>query len=321
MRFCRLCDQKTNKQNSWNVQIIRHWDMLEIISDRPLDWSDPAVTDMIFSVMMQWPSKRTSPYSENFFDQKDIVDFPVDDKSVFISHLHYSSWSSYFVHGADMMPWLSEGLSWFLEQRHTSLNSIDKIRFKKKVTGDIKYTISSEEDKSMLEYASVEWKCTDDKGVQYVFYGMQVWDDRNFITTRNHIPVSLISRKSRMSLDKNHSWNTMHINIDETIYDKWYYIDSMTKNPGYVWSVVLDIINIMYQAKFDWSWLVISYENLLIDKNFDPHHLFDKSCRIETSIVGECKKIKGGEWYKCEFSLIHPQKWKLLSWKVTLFTK
>ena len=264
-------------------------------------------------------SRRSIP--ENFFDQQNIVDFKREDKSVFVSHLNYSSWSHHFVHGADMIPWLSEGIEKFLEQKWSSLKSIDRIRFKKKVTGDVKYTISSAEDHDMLDYANIEWKFTDDQWIQYAFCWIQVGDDEDFIITKNHIPLTIVSQDSRKKIFKEHAGDSIGLDIDHTVPDKWHYIQKMTENSGYMRSVIADIINHMYQIKFDWSWLVISYEDLIIHDGFNPSDLFNNSCHIQTSILGDCKKMQDGEWYKCWFSLIHPEKWDLLSWKTTLFVR
>jgi hypothetical protein len=109
---------------------------------------------------------------------------------------------------------------------------------------------------------------------------------------------------------------------DQTMSNIQPYVDKMEENEWFVWAVVLDMINMIYQVKLRRSWVVMNYEDLTIDKeSFNPEELFDWSCILQTDIIWEPRSLGDWKWYRTSFSIINKEKEKIIEGKATLLAR
>lgn len=299
--------------------------MIEIISDGDLDCSDPMVVAMLMQALASWPTMyQEESDTRDFFDQKpeDLIDSNKDNPAKFISKLNYSNWSKYFVHGADMLPWLVAGFKNFLENNNLSLNTIQKIRFKKKVTGNVEYSIFTTKNPSLEQRASVLWEfVADDKSVYY-FYGKQVGNDNKFRVKTNDLFYRLISRWGPLAVkDKTPNKEAITF-LKQSEATKSKYITKITENTGYIRSTLLDIVNVVFQSKFDTTWLIISYHDLFINtQKFDPSNLLDGTCTIEVEMSDDYREMEGWWWHRINFVVSQKDAWEIASWSTVVLSR
>lgn len=243
----------------------------------------------------------------------------------FISYLNYSDWSKWMMHWADMLPWMCRCFSRFLEKQWSSLWDIKNIKFKKKVNWDLIYTIRDHDRVDAGNASSVCGKFNDNNNKEHFFYGTEIKQDREPLVCTNIIPLNVLACSSEESLCKLQNMvNAENIILplrEQDTYNTEPYIQKMEENEWYTRATILDIINISYQLKFNSSWLVISYENLSIDKEkFSPEQLFDWSCEVHSSMLWDSFKLwNKWYWYKCTFGITHHTKGEVVSWIVTFF--
>lgn len=104
---------------------------------------------------------------------------------------------------------------------------------------------------------NISGKCLDSHGDTYYFYGQDfVGNIRERLIYSNPLPQKLFSFGSdELSIATTYELikkNTIHIPLRaQNMQDIDYYIDKMKSNPGYLWSTVLDMMNIVYRLKVE----------------------------------------------------------------------
>lgn len=325
MRICNgFCGwlHERGKPSNKNVKIINHGGMIEIISDAELDCWDPQIMAMLAHAITSWPTMHSkSSRVWDFFEHepKDIVEYHPEDPTRFMNKLHYSMRSQDFVHWADMLPWLVGWLTNFLEKNNISLDIIKKLRFKERVTGNMEYIVRSDKDMSLEQSSSVFWEFIADSGSTYYFYWKQISHDYGFRVFDNKLPDTLI--RGNIKSSSIHSSKDITKLGEQPEEQRNKYIEKMNQNMWYARSTILDTINLIFQEKFHTGWLIIWYEDLRINKKFEPDALLDGNCHIAVSISPDIRTMKAWWWHKVDFSVNHEHKWQIASWVVMLFSK
>ncbi len=263
------------------------------------------------------------PRREDFFlPEEDLVQPLNDEGSNFISKLGYSERWSNFIHWAYMIPWITEWICRFLNKQWLSFNYLKKVRFKKPTKGDIIYTITNEVSEELNESSNVIWEFDDTDWNNYYFYGIEKKRDNRPNECENILSPEIITDGAT---DRRNNISKKRVGERLQLHDKRKlniepYVSQMEENEGYTLATVLDIINLVYREKCESSGVVIWYDNLSINRDkFSPEQLLDWSCIIETQIIGEPRKVKHWMWYKWTFSIIHKDKWEVISGGFSLF--
>lgn len=267
---------------------------------------------------------------DDFFVQDPIVEEMPEavQGNMFMSYLNYSTWAGRsFMHGADMLPWLYAWLENFLMKQWRSLQSIQKMKFKRITRTDLIYHVSSNKNIPPDADPNVSGKCLDNHGDAYYFYGQDfVGNTRERLIYSNTLPQKLFSfGTDEVSIASTYQIiNKDAIQIPlraQDMEDMYYYIDKMKSNPGYLWSTVLDMMNTVYRLKVQWPGLVMGYENLVLYKDiFTPELLFDGSCTLRTHIVWDPVHTEKWLCYKTQFEIINHEQEKIIDGKVTFLS-
>ena len=237
-------------------------------------------------------------------------------RNTFTAKLNLSPWSDSFVHGANMMPSMIEWFNNFLNNQKATLDSIDEIKFKKKIIWNIQYTILEKESQTLKENSNILGHFSDNNWKVYHFYGEA---EKRLIKPEhymNYLPIFLLWEDVKASNDIRSEERIQLHSFNDTHQDG--YKDIMQNNNGFVRATILDVINIIYQHKSNNSWLVMWYDKLTLSKKIQIEELLDGSCTIETKLVWPFRTTTKGISFKVEFQLTHPIKWIVLSWWATL---
>ncbi len=266
-----------------------------------------------------------SSQPEDFFFQRGDLTEPNEDGSRFYSRLGVAEErSTQYVHGSNAFPWIIEWISGFLEKRGLSFDKLKKIRFKEITKGNVIYTITDERSERMAKEAYILGEFVDTNWKNYYFYWEEERWNRKPLTYFNKIPHELLA-------DWATNWNNMSEQSitskesaelsDLSEFDTDWHAQRLKENEWYVWSIVLDMVSLIYTRKAGKGGLVVWYDNLSINKDaFSPEQLFDSSCVIETALTEEPRHVALGTSYKWTFSLIHKDKWQLISGSFSLFS-
>lgn len=264
---------------------------------------------------------------QDFFHQNDIVE-ETDDSingNKFINYLNYSTRSGRsFMHGADMLPWIYEWLSNFLQKHWSSLKNVKKIRFKKPTRGDLVYTISSDKVGDQESISNVWWEFVDSNNQITYFYGKDTNYARQRQTCANILPKKLLLFDTSTPIYQVENLlrqNVVKIPLsNQNDYDTSYYIHKMEQNNWYMWTTVLDMVNAIYRLKLETPWLVAGYENLVTYGDpISPELLFDWSCTLLSHMEWDPFPMWDGLWYKVLFEIIHSSEKKILDGCVTFY--
>lgn len=270
--------------------------------------------------------------SINFFAQhKNLISNEERDDAQstfsFTSNLLFSTWSSEFMHGADMIPWLQQWIEHYLTNHQKTLGHIQKLRFKEKVTWDISYTITTEENTILQRQASILGQFIDSEWNVYYFYG----ENKPHLIIRPYTSDNTITRPLLLE-EITKSWlEQFTTSIQSELYPLQYnlqkvdniqaYIDVMREKWWYFRATFVDLINIIFQVKHDTSWLVIWYENLVTHDAFSAEQLFSWDCKIQINEINTNRSL-WWKWFghKFQCDLYNGDK-VVASTEVTFFTE
>ena len=270
----------------------------------------------------------------DIFSQENIITELNNMGTTFVSHLYCgprSPISSPMRHWADMLPWMIGWLKNFLEKKGVWWWWISKIRFIKSTYGDLTYTITNQEDKEKQNTANIVGDFLDASWSKYYYYGKETKPRTTTWRSENKIAISIVFNNSnywlyhyaRIKNDKNFSLQC----YDQRKTDPTSYIQKMSENEWYVRSTVMDMVNLAYTFKLQASGIILTgavtrYENLHINKNiFSPDQLFDGSCSLRVEVIGKSTHLKD-DWRltKCNFKIIHKEKWEVISGTIKFHT-
>jgi hypothetical protein len=260
------------------------------------------------------------PHDNNFFSERKLITF-WSNPSSFTLLLEDSDWSEKFKHGANMLPGMVEWFNNYLLTKSTALSQINKIRFSETTTGNLQIQIWGLY-LPIPDTSTVHWNFTDSHDNQYKFYGMDVTKKNNsHIVLSNQLSAQIIYKDpftvEKITRDICSSWRTIQLPFHKVSHS-WELVRFLETKKGYILTLVLDMINMIYQRKFG-TGLVIWYENIVWDENIRVESLLDWSSHLIIREVGQAKPIKEWLWRKCEFEVIDRNNEKLVTWGAILY--
>ncbi len=103
--------------------------------------------------------KYDGRYYKDLTEKKSLVE-SIDGSShhSVVAELHFSEWSPDFVHGADVIPSITEAISHYLQEQGHRLWDVKKIRFNETHDCDVILLMSKNEEKILIKNLSHYWE-------------------------------------------------------------------------------------------------------------------------------------------------------------------
>lgn len=235
---------------------------------------------------------------------------------LFLSSLACSAWMGDMVHGADMMPSMIEGFQDFLDLRWATLNWIDKIRFNKSTHWNLLFAIWWFNPDTTNPRSNVYGTFNDSNWWTHHFSAIDTYSglfaDNKEVVIANPLFQDLLDMKPGEEWTIEQFWSSRDkqepmirklspIPVDHAKA----YLPRIRRNPWYLLATVFDMQTSMRKLRDRNDWLVISFENIVWDKDVDRNVLFDGSCSISLQQTGDVRKTKRGYWSANSFTLKH----------------
>ena len=242
--------------------------------------------------------------------------------------------TEHFMHGANMLPGMIEGINNFLSIRKgTSLMGIKQVVFKELIRSDVVYSILSSQDVALQKKSNMYMIFLDNKGNEYFLYAQDIakaWLDRerNPICLQNKFATELLLEEqtenqkielSRIiqSMGSHIEYGLVEPNI--SLDEKEHYKQKMTKNTGFMMETIWDMVEDLCGASLGKWGLAARYEDIQWAKNIDLECFFDGTLQLVVDQTTPPRMVWDHGRYQYKFSLLHKGKETIVSWIATFW--